>query len=299
MSRVSICIPAYRNPDGIKRLLSSIVSQTYQDYEVVISDDTPEQDKTIDKMIDLESFGIKNIRYQIHEHHEGAASNWNKALDMATGDYIKIMHHDDWFTFSDSLSSLVLLLDENSSAQMAFCGTRQVKTGSTTEIYDRHTPEADTTRFRNDYRKIFTGNTIGAPSAVICRKSDIRYDAELTWLVDMEYYMDILSKVPEFEYTNEPLISIGMSEGQLTSSCIDDKKLNLKEYRYIYNKYNLREDPECMDKMLNVIVDCRGTRKDAIDCGITAEAYNMANKKKKQQEREFYHQLIMKKLGLR
>ena len=62
MSRVSICIPAYRNPDGIKRLLSSIVSQTYQDYEVVISDDTPEQDKTIDKMIDLESFGIKNIR---------------------------------------------------------------------------------------------------------------------------------------------------------------------------------------------------------------------------------------------
>jgi GT2 family glycosyltransferase len=38
---ISICIPAFKRTDFLKRLLDSIAVQTFRDYEVVLSDDSP------------------------------------------------------------------------------------------------------------------------------------------------------------------------------------------------------------------------------------------------------------------
>ena len=40
MPKVSICIPAYENAEGIQKLLRSIEEQTYTDFEVIVSDDS-------------------------------------------------------------------------------------------------------------------------------------------------------------------------------------------------------------------------------------------------------------------
>ncbi|TMQ64873.1 MAG: glycosyltransferase family 2 protein, partial [Candidatus Eisenbacteria bacterium] len=40
--RVSVCIPAYRQPDHIRRALESVLRQTGVSFEVVITDDTPD-----------------------------------------------------------------------------------------------------------------------------------------------------------------------------------------------------------------------------------------------------------------
>ena len=40
-AETSICIPAYRNPAEVERLLLSVLAQRYRDYEVCLSDDTP------------------------------------------------------------------------------------------------------------------------------------------------------------------------------------------------------------------------------------------------------------------
>ena len=39
----SICIPAYKNTDYLKRLLDSISIQTFRDFEVIITDDSPDE----------------------------------------------------------------------------------------------------------------------------------------------------------------------------------------------------------------------------------------------------------------
>ena len=39
---ISICIPAYKHPDFLKRLLDSISIQSFRDFEVIISDDSPD-----------------------------------------------------------------------------------------------------------------------------------------------------------------------------------------------------------------------------------------------------------------
>ena len=96
MAKVSIGIPAYYGEEGVARLLRSIGQQEYEDYEVVITDDSG--DDRIGRLAE----GKKNVRYYKNEVRLGAAANWNRAMRLCTGEYMKIMHHDDWFTAPDA-----------------------------------------------------------------------------------------------------------------------------------------------------------------------------------------------------
>ena len=41
MPLISICIPAYNRTTYLKRLFESIVDQVFKDFEVIVSDDSP------------------------------------------------------------------------------------------------------------------------------------------------------------------------------------------------------------------------------------------------------------------
>ena len=111
MPKVSICIPSYNNADEVKHLLESIYEQEYRDFEVNISDDS-----TNDEIAEVvqrfqERYGKEQIHYIHNEKGLGHIFNWNAAIKMATGEYIKIMFSDDWFTDSKSLGAFVAMLD--------------------------------------------------------------------------------------------------------------------------------------------------------------------------------------------
>ncbi len=254
MSKVSICIPAYNNGPGVKRLLESIKKQTYKDYEVILTDDSTTDD--VRKAVD-ESGVVDN--YTKNETRDGSTVNWNKAIDKASGDYIKIMHHDDWFTDSDSLAKMVRLLDENPEAILAFSGTMQVGTENT---YSRHIKKEDAELIRRDWRNLYLGNTIGAPSSVIHRRTDKRYDTNLKWLVDSEFYLQLLDGNKPFVYTEEPLISIGIGDEQITNSCISDSEVNIREYKYVYAKHSLMGIETYKDKLESIFIDYDAKLRD-------------------------------------
>ena len=61
----------------------------------------------------------------------------------------------------------------------------------------------------------------------------------------MYLYFDLLKKSPKFVFTTKPLISIGVHEHQYTES-FSEKDLRIyDDYRYMYEKYRLRESKEC------------------------------------------------------
>ena len=117
---VSICIPAYKRADFLERCLDSILQQSFQQYEIVITDDSP-----TDELKPL-SEKDERIVYVKNEQPLGSPANWNKAISLAKGKYIKIMHHDDWFSSPDALSRFVQALEENPSSLFAFSASRQV-----------------------------------------------------------------------------------------------------------------------------------------------------------------------------
>lgn len=239
--KVSICIPVYKNPEGLKKLLESIAIQDYKDFEVIVSDDVTGDDHFSCEDIALSFQKVMDLKYIKHRSTGMPGDNWNSSLSKASGEYIKMMFHDDWFTGPDSLGKYACLLD-NTDAPFAFSGTMQV---SSDWRYARHIKEEDLKLISQDIRNIYVGNVVGAPSATIFRNKGIVFDNKLRWLIDMDFYLRQMEtdKLP-FANTNEPLVSIGISDSQLTNYCRNHPWLVRREYLRVGRKYGLLNNPE-------------------------------------------------------
>lgn len=90
---VSVCIPTYNGEKYLQEALKSVQSQTYENIEVIISDDCS-GDTTLEI---CESFK-KETRFPVHIYkHQpaGIGANWNYSIEKANGRYIKLLFQDD------------------------------------------------------------------------------------------------------------------------------------------------------------------------------------------------------------
>lgn len=232
--KVSICIPAYKQVSRLEMVLDSILEQDFADFEVILSDDSPD-----DQVAALVArFKDKlAIRYFRNQPALGSPENWNFAIKQAKGTYIKIMHHDDYFANPGSLSAFVRMLDDNPMADFAFSAEiirnvlqntnrHHAATNAQLEVLAA-TPEI-----------LFQGNFIGPPSVTIyrARVKEI-YDPKLVWLVDLDFYIRCLWQNPNFIFTEEPLIVNTVGDNHnITNHCVGNRELEIFEYVYLYRK---------------------------------------------------------------
>ena len=283
MAKVSICVPVYNNLSCVRRLMKSIAGQDYTDFEIIITDDSTNSE------IEDYIHGIQNeedhtfptgirskIRYQHNEKPLGHIFNWNEALSLAEGEYIKIMFSDDWFSQDDSLRKMVELLEDNKSATLAFCGTGQVLVKGEAEELLRKRAASDEfiKQMKKDYRYLFLGDEVGAPSATIYRNEHFRFDEKSSWASDMFLYFDILEKNSVFAWTKEPLINIGEHEEQYTYMFRERDERKYEDYRYMYEKYNLSVNDDCKEYFFREFLLPYGKGgKAAAACGIDPGEY--------------------------
>lgn len=111
--KISIIIPTYEaNGFGhiyIKECLNSIRTQTYKNYEVIVSDHSVNDDikKSILEYSDLD------IKHFFNDIGRGSITkNMNCGIKKATGDIIKIMHYDDKFCDNNALQYLADLFSK-------------------------------------------------------------------------------------------------------------------------------------------------------------------------------------------
>lgn len=92
---ISILLPTYNtNPTYLRSCIDSVLSQSYDNWELCISDDnsTSEQTKGVIKEY-VEKYGNIIVTFRKENGHISKSSN--TALSMAKGDYISLLDHDD------------------------------------------------------------------------------------------------------------------------------------------------------------------------------------------------------------
>ena len=90
---VSICIPSYNGARYIRETLESCLNQTYSNVEIIITDDgSTDGCKDI-----IQAFAEKNKHVSIfhNEKNLGLVGNWKRCIEMAKGDWIKLIFQDD------------------------------------------------------------------------------------------------------------------------------------------------------------------------------------------------------------
>ena len=105
----SIIIPNYNSEKWIKKLLESILYQTYKDYEVIIVDDVSTDNSV---QIIKEVIGNK-VPCQIIELKEKKYNGGtrNIGVEHAKGEYILFADCDDWFCRNDCLKRIADIIN--------------------------------------------------------------------------------------------------------------------------------------------------------------------------------------------
>jgi glycosyltransferase involved in cell wall biosynthesis len=236
---VSICIPAYREPDLLRKLLNSIIIQTFEDYEIIITDDSV-NDIVHNVVKDFEKDG--RIKYFKNRKTKGSPENWNEVLRHASGKYVKIMHHDDWFSSQSSLQEFVRIMEENPDIILSFCATDVI--GEDGFLKFTYSPsQKDLKKLARDPNCLFNKVTIGAPSVTIFKNNlGIFFDANLKWVVDIDFYIRVLSANNKFVFCPKPLLCVSSEAlNRVTKECLENREINLFEYFYLYQKIETKK----------------------------------------------------------
>jgi len=117
MPQVSIHMCTYNRAHFIPQAIDSVLSQTFQDWELLILDDqsTDNSEEVISQYKD------SRIRYIKNPENLGITKNRNKALSLSTGKYVAVLDSDDYWTDNTKLAKQVDFL--NSHPDYTLVGT--------------------------------------------------------------------------------------------------------------------------------------------------------------------------------
>lgn len=229
---ISICIPAYKRVEYLKRLLGVIASQTYKNFEVVITDDSGKDD-TVENFIKESNFKFKVV-YIKNTVPLGSPLNWMESFKHATGDWIKIMHDDDGFASDTALASFVSAIEPGIDCM--FSGYF-VEDEVNKHKKDNTISNAAFKGFMRHPFRLFAKNIIGPPSVMLFKRNITeQFDARLKWIVDWEFYIRLAFKY-KLKYINKPLIVVSYNESQVTNACALNPAVEIPEIMMFYAKY--------------------------------------------------------------
>ncbi len=95
MPEISVIVPVFKAENYINRCVDSILSQTFQDFEIVLVDDgSPDKSGAI-----CDAYAKTDSRIKvIHKTNDGVSSARNAGIEVAKGQWVTFVDSDDYIT---------------------------------------------------------------------------------------------------------------------------------------------------------------------------------------------------------
>lgn len=132
---ISVAVPAFRTPETfLIQMIESLLDQTYGNWELCIANGSPED--TVMKGV-LDEYMKKDSRIRVSElsENKGIAGNTNAALEMARGEFVGLLDHDDLLA-PNALYEVARALDSDRTLDAVYTDEDKV----TTELDEHFQP---------------------------------------------------------------------------------------------------------------------------------------------------------------
>ncbi len=199
---VSIITPTYNRADLIGQTISSVIAQTYTNWELIIIDDASTD--TTQEVV--ESFAKKDnrIHYIRREHHAGISANRILGIEKASGKYIAMIDSDDIWIDHDKLAKQVAFLESHSGYALVGTQIQTIDTVGTpigTMIF-----ETSDDKIRS---RILLRNQFAQSSVLFSKKAALdvgSYNTSYTVNEDYDFWLALGTK---YKFANIPDIATG------------------------------------------------------------------------------------------
>lgn len=197
MPKVSVIIPSYNHEKYVAECIQSVLDQTYEDFEIVVTDDGS-TDRTVEI---IEGFTDARITLFKFPRNRGACIAANNCLQHASGQYVAVLSSDDaWYP--EKLEMQVRYLDEHPDLAAVFGRVDWIdETGRL--ITDRRFAFRDVfnapNRTRFEWLRYFfeIGNCLCHPSSLVrraCYSEVGAFNPALAGLPDLDLWIRICLK---------------------------------------------------------------------------------------------------------
>jgi len=186
---VSVLIPVYNSASWIGETLTSVLSQTHTNIEIIVIDDG----STDDTVAIVRRFAAPNLKLA-QQQNFGQSSALNHGLDLAQGDYIQYLDGDDLLA-SDKIERQLLSLQQQPAGTVACCEWARFYQEPTQSsftpqpLWQDFTP-IDWLLCAWDHHLMMHGATWLIPKAVINQAGE--WDERLTLINDFEYFSRVV-----------------------------------------------------------------------------------------------------------
>ncbi len=264
--KVTVFIPTYNYGIYLDEAIQSILAQTFTDFELIIVDNcsTDNTEELVKKYL-----GDPRVTYYKNETNVGLVGNWNKCLDYARGEYLKMLCADDKL-HPQLLEKFVAIMDQY--PEVAIVGSHCEVFGDYS--FCRISPFIGLVKSET-VRRVLLGqfNRLRNPTVTMFRNKDAKkaghFHLGLKKLADREYYMRLLTMgecyiVPE-------CLSYVRAHSQRESAKIKSLQYNavFETYTFIESvkKHTPENDPlqaEIDAQLKNRAVRCAGIMYEAL-----------------------------------
>jgi glycosyltransferase involved in cell wall biosynthesis len=194
--KVSVIVPTYNRADRLESALHSIVSQTYQDFELIVVDDgsTDKTSKVVDSFPKAQYLNIKK--------NSGVSKARNVGLAFAKGELICFLDSDDLWN-KNKIQIQAHWLGNNMDSQICYTDEIWIRNGVRVNPMNRHR------KYSGDIFRHCLGLCIVSPSSVMIRAKLFdeigNFDESLPACEDYDLWLRIAAKYA-FHFIEEPLI---------------------------------------------------------------------------------------------
>ena len=246
---ISVVIVTYNSAPYVVETLDSIKSQSYQNVELIVSDDASKDDTVAicEKWLENNKKRFVAVRLLSVPTNAGVVKNFNRGLAATRGTWLKLLAGDDCLP-KDALSKMVEFIRLNPHCEILHAPVLKFKVDETdTVVFEEHF--SDHPKVLNNkvpafkqFEILTKGCAVNAPAVFIKKTIIERYgnfDTEIPNCEDWPYWLKITKLGIQFYYINEPLAYYRVREDSIYSAGSKDFYITpfYKTEKKIFEKY--------------------------------------------------------------
>jgi glycosyltransferase involved in cell wall biosynthesis len=220
--KVTFLVPCYRLAHFLAGCVTSILAQTYRDFEVLVLDDCSPDDteEVVKSLVDVR---VKHVR---NEQNLGHLRNYNKGLGLAKGEYVWLISADDRLRKPYILERYMEVMETRPGIGFAFCpGIGLMGQQETAVVAWSSLGQQDSVlNGRAFLRRLLRANCVLAPSGLVRRECYERvgvFPLDLPFAGDW-YLWCAFSLYYDVAYFAEPMVNYREHSESMTESLIGE-----------------------------------------------------------------------------
>ncbi len=238
---VSVIIPAYNRAATILRAMQSVLSQTFQDFELIIVDDGS-TDSTYDIVKVASDQRIHVLR---HEKNLGAAVARNTGMKIVRGKYIGWLDSDDEWMPEKLEIQLRALIEASPDQKASYTAFELIENG----LVRIHVPE------QTDYKKMFLKCDQAPGSTLLFERSLLEeigfLDVSMRRYEDWDWLLRYCEKY-RFLALDQPLAKVHFSPNRPSSHAETSAKAFISKYSETLRKFGFYRNMVISRRLIEV-----------------------------------------------